>query len=63
MDAKQFFEEVEKMRSIQQEYFKTRSSLTLQASKKQERIIDDEIERVRSVLKAKDKNEQMNLGL
>lgn len=60
MEAKQFFEEVVKLRQLQKDYFKTRSSMALRASKKQEQLIDNEIERVQSIL---DRNKQMNLGL
>lgn len=60
MDAKQFFEEVVKLRKLQKDYFKTRSSMTLNASKKQEKLIDEEIERA---LEKIGRNKQMNLGL
>lgn len=60
MEAKQFFEEVVKLRKFQKEYFRTRSSTSLRVSKKQEQLIDNEIERVQSIL---DRNKQMNLGL
>lgn len=60
MDAKQFFEEVVKLRKLQKDYFKTRSSMTLNASNKQEKLIDDEIERA---LEKLGRNKQMNLGL
>lgn len=60
MEAKQFFEEVAKMRQLQKDYFKTRSSMALYASKKQEKLIDDEIARAQGVL---ERNKQMNLGL
>lgn len=49
MEARQFFEEVAKMRLLQKEYYKTHSSLALQAAKKQEKLIDNEIERVRVI--------------
>lgn len=38
MEAKQFFEEVVKLRKLQKDYFKTRSSMALRASKKQEQL-------------------------
>lgn len=60
MDAKQFFEEVVKLRKLQKDYLKTRSSMTLNASRKQEKLIDDEIERA---LEKLGRNKQMNLGL
>ena len=61
MNSKQFFEAVVKMRQLQKEYFRTRLSITLQASKKQEKLIDDEISRVNSVLS--NKGRQGELGL
>ncbi|RHR62687.1 hypothetical protein [Parabacteroides sp. AF17-28] len=61
MKPKQFFEAVVKLRQLQKEYFRTRSSITLQASKRQEKLIDDEISRVNSVLLGK--NKQGELGL
>lgn len=56
MDARTFFDEVAKMRQLQKDYFRTRSSLTLQASKKQEKLIDDEINRVQKVLEPEKPN-------
>lgn len=41
MDAKQFREAVQTMRSLQKEYFKTRDGLTLQRAKAMERAVDD----------------------
>lgn len=61
MKPKQFFEAVVKLRQLQKEYFRTRSSITLQASKRQEKLIDDEISRVNSVLS--NKGRQGELGL
>lgn len=61
MNSKQFFEAVVKLRELQKDYFKTRSSLALSASKRQEKLIDDEIERVSRVLE--EKNKQGVLGL
>lgn len=55
MNPKEFFESVVKLRELQKEHFKTRSSLTLAASKKQEKLIDDEIARVNIVLSNKTK--------
>lgn len=60
MNAKEFFEEVSKMRDYQKEYFRTRSSLALQASKKQEKLIDEEIRRVRGVLGKKNEKDLFN---
>lgn len=50
MDAKEFFEKVVKMREAQKNYFKTRSSMDLQLSKKLEREIDSEIARVNQII-------------
>jgi len=61
MNSKQFFEAVVKLRELQKDYFKTRSSMALSASKRQEKLIDDEIERVSRVLE--EKNKQGVLGL
>lgn len=61
MNSKQFFEAVVKLRELQKDYFKTRSSLALSASKRQKKLIDDEIERVSRVLE--EKNKQGVLGL
>lgn len=61
MTAREFFDAVVKMRQLQKEYFRTRSSLTLAASKKQEKHIDDEIARTNTILSKK--NKQGELGL
>lgn len=61
MDSKQFFDAVVKLRELQKDYFKTRSSMALRASKKQEKLIDDEIVRVNTILSKK--NKQGELGL
>ena len=61
MNSKQFFEAVAKLREFQKDYFKTRSSMALSASKRQEKLIDDEIARVNVVLE--NKNKQGELGL
>lgn len=50
MTPKEFFDLVVRMRRTQQEYFKTRSSSALAASKKLERSVDAEIERVNRVM-------------
>ena len=50
MNAKQFFDLVSEMRSSQKEYFKTRSSQSLQKSKELERKVDAEIERVNNII-------------
>lgn len=60
MNAKDFFEEVSKMRDYQKEYFRTRSSLALKASMKQEKLIDEEIRRVRGILGKKNEKDLFN---
>ncbi len=49
MDSKTFFEEVSKMRALQKDYFRKRDSIVLQACKKQEKLIDNEIDRVTKI--------------
>lgn len=61
MNNKQFFEAVVKLRELQKRYFKSRLSMDLSASKRQEKLIDDEIARVNTVLS--NKNKQGELGL
>lgn len=61
MNSKQFFEAVVKLRELQKRYFKSRLSMDLSASKRQEKLIDDEIARVNTVLS--NKNKQGELGL
>lgn len=50
MDAKEFFGRVERMRKAQKEYSRTRSGRDLTESKRLEREIDAEIERVNRIL-------------
>lgn len=58
MNAKEFFDLVSKMRSAQRDFFKTRAPGSLQESKRLERLVDAEIERVRKI-----KSEpQLNFG-
>lgn len=59
MNSKQFFDAVVKLRNLQKEYYKTRSSMALSASKKQEKLIDDEIDRVNTVLANKAKQGEL----
>lgn len=61
MNSKQFFEAVENMRRLQKEYFRTRSSLALQAAKKQEKVIDEEIARVNNLLEKRNEQGQLDL--
>lgn len=51
MSAKEFFENVKKMRAYQKEYFRFRNKLSLEMSKQYERIVDKEIERVEDIQK------------
>ncbi len=57
MNARQFYEEVKKMRQLQRQYFatkdKSRKSMALMLSIKQEQLIDAEIERVEKILNQK----------
>lgn len=61
MNSKQFFEAVVKLRELQKRYFKSRLSMDLSASKRQEKLIDDKIARVDTILS--NKNKQGELGL
>lgn len=53
MNPKEFFDKVCRMRKAQKEYFRTRSGRALSDSKRLEKEIDDEIERVNKVIEAK----------
>lgn len=53
MNPKEFFDKVCRMRKAQKEYFRTRSGRALADSKRLEKEIDDEIERVNKVMEAK----------
>lgn len=53
MTPQEFFHKVERMRSKQKEYFRTRSSAALTDSKRLEREVDDEIERVNKILQSR----------
>lgn len=50
MSPKEFFDKVSRMRKAQKEYFRTRSGRALSDSKRLEKEIDDEIERVTKVM-------------
>lgn len=57
MNAREFFNKVTQMRSMQKGYFRTRSKTALQESKRLEREIDMEIARVEGIVgKVKDKD-------
>ena len=62
MNARQFYEEVKKMRYLQKKYFLTRGHRALEASKKIEKRIDAEIERVEQLLNEKAESEQMTIN-
>lgn len=53
MTPKEFFNKVCRMRKAQKEYFHTRSGRALADSKRLEKEIDDEIERVEKVMEEK----------
>lgn len=61
MDARKFFEEVARLRDLQKKYLKDRSSMTLTACKRQEKVIDDEIARTRKVLEEQEKRREPQL--
>lgn len=53
MNALDFFNLVTKMRDKQKEYFRTRSASVLQESKRLEKQVDEEIQRVNGIIKDK----------
>lgn len=53
MTPREFFDKVSRMRMAQKEYFRTRSGRALADSKRLEKEIDDEIERVEKVMEEK----------
>ncbi len=61
MNAKQFFETVEKMREAQKNYFRSRSQLYLKESKQYEKEIDNEIKRVNDLM-AQRNNPKINFN-
>lgn len=50
MTPRDFFDKVSRMRAAQKEYFRTRSGRSLADSKRLEKEIDAEIERVNKVM-------------
>lgn len=56
MNAKEFFDKVVEMRSMQKAYFSKRDSLVLKKCKEIEKEIDAEIERVSKVMNDKQLN-------
>jgi hypothetical protein len=53
MKPKEFFDTVVQMRAAQKRFFKSHSSFDLQESKRLEKIIDKEIERVQGLEEGK----------
>ena len=53
MSPKEFFDKVCRMRKAQKDYFRTRSGRALSDSKRLEKEIDAEIERVNKVMEEK----------
>lgn len=58
MNAKQFFDEVARLRVLQKKYYKERSSTSLTACKRQEKVIDEEISRVQKVQEELEKRKE-----
>lgn len=56
-----FFRHVERLRAAQKEYFRTRSSETLRISKRLERELDAEIERVNKIMNER-RNPRLNFN-
>lgn len=54
MTAKEFYDAVCRMRTLQKDYFKYRQPEDLRKSRQAEKIIDEEIKRVTKVLANKD---------
>ena len=53
MKPKEFFDTVARMREKQREYFRTKTSSSLTESKRLEKVIDEEIERVQRIIHEK----------
>ena len=53
LKPKEFFDTVSLMREKQREYFKTKSSAALTESKRLEKVVDKEIERVKRIIQEK----------
>lgn len=54
MSPKEFFDTVVKMREYQKRYFKARLPVDLKESKRLEKIVDSEIERVERTLRERE---------
>lgn len=50
MNAREFFDLVSKMRQAQTSFFKTKAPGTLQESKRLEKLVDAEIDRVNGII-------------
>jgi hypothetical protein len=61
MTPQEFFQKVVEMRQAQKRYFKMRTSLDLAQSKKLEKEIDNEIERVNQILSKRNEPTQEDL--
>lgn len=61
MTPQEFFQKVTEMRQAQKRYFKMRTSLDLAQSKKLEKEIDNEIERVNQILSKRNEPTQEDL--
>jgi len=61
MTPQEFFQKVVEMRQAQKRYFKMRTSLDLAQSKKLEKEIDNEIERVNQILSKQNEPTQEDL--
>lgn len=61
MTPHEFFHKVERMRAKQREYFRTRSSAALTDSKRLEKEIDAEIERVNKIVSSR-QNPSLNFN-
>lgn len=61
MTPQEFFQKVAEMRQAQKRYFKMRTSLDLAQSKKLEKEIDNEIERVNQILSKRNEPTQEDL--
>lgn len=62
MNARQFYEEVKKMRELQKKYFATHSHRVMEASIQVEQRIDAEIERVEKLLKERTESQQLTIN-
>ena len=61
MTPQEFFQKVVEMRQAQKRYFKMRTSLDLAQSKRLEKEIDNEIERVNQILSKRNEPTQEDL--